>query len=221
VNRGLLHVQFPLFSIQVERTCIRLQLFYAFPLDAVELPFYKLHCEIGITVLDEVSVKTDVELLNNIIASFSYNPESGTLTWVRKQRGRPVGSRAGTPNKRGEILVQIDGKHYYAHRIAWVLQTGNWPKDMIDHANGNPSDNRWSNLREASASDNQHNKRVQKNNKSGIKGAHFCSRSKKFRAGIRFGGKYRHLGMFNTAEEAGRAYAKAAREQWGEFARDG
>jgi hypothetical protein len=102
------------------------------------------------------------------------------------------------------------------------MERGSIPADMeIDHADGNPSNNRLSNLRLATSSHQKRNKRVQSNNRSGLKGAfwHGCHKGKKWRSQIKVGKRLIFLGYFHTAEEAHVAYSRAAKEHFGEFAR--
>ena len=85
----------------------------------------------------------------------------------------------------------------------------------IDHINGNGLDNRRSNLRVATLSQNQMNRGVQKNNKSGVKGVYFSQG--KWRAQIKSNKRYLFIGTFSTRELAAAAYQKAAIELHGEF----
>jgi hypothetical protein len=104
--------------------------------------------------------------------------------------------------------VALEGHIYYAHRLAFAIKTGRWPDSVVDHINGQRSDNRWSNLRGATQETNQHNLRgPNRRNQLGRLGV---SRSfGKFAARItRFGTVYK-LGRFDTAEEAEAAYFAA------------
>ena len=89
----------------------------------------------------------------------------------------------------------------------------------IDHVNGNGLDNRRSNLRIANKSQNAANCQGHRNNTSGFKGVHFFKRKKKWQASIRHNNRSIHLGYFQTAEQAARAYDSKAMELKGEFAR--
>lgn len=149
-----------------------------------------------------------------------YDAETGIFRWRSTNSNRAVaGSVAGTKDARkGYIYIRINGRRYLAHRLAWLYETGEWPVDLIDHRNLDTADNRFANLRQASDSDNKANKRpFGKYQKGVIFDARL--RSKPFAARIMVRGKFIHLGMFETEEAAGAAYAVAARHHYGEFAR--
>ena len=105
-----------------------------------------------------------------------------------------------------------------AHRLAWFFVYGEWPQKQIDHINGNKSDNRISNLRLATASQNLSNKGITKSNTSGYKGVSFNRTKKKWMASIKVNKKSINLGYFLTPEEASEAYKAAAIKHHGEFA---
>lgn len=114
------------------------------------------------------------------------------------------------PRQRGKERNQI-----FMHRE--ILRV---PKGMFsDHINGNRLDNRRINLRIATSSQNNANKRISIHNKLGVKGVRFDKDRNKFRARAKINGKEVHAGRFNTLEEAKEAYRKVATELHGEFAR--
>jgi hypothetical protein len=110
----------------------------------------------------------------------------------------------------GYRQVWWHGKHVWAHRVAFELMGVPVP-DQVDHINGDKADNRWCNLRAATSSQNARNRRVA--NRTGFKGV--TPWQGRYRAQI----NRKHIGMFDTAEEAGRAYDVEARKQHGEFYR--
>jgi len=114
-------------------------------------------------------------------------------------------------------MIGIDGHTYYAHRLAWLYVHGRWPKDKIDHHNTDKLTNRFSNLREASNSQNQMNQRLSAANTSGYKGVY--RKGDKYIAQLKKDGKHHYLGIHETPEAASAAYALAAKELFGEFAR--
>lgn len=150
----------------------------------------------------------------------SYDPNTGDFTRLIGRSGPKArkGDVAGRDNGQGYIRIYVDGKGYKAHRLAWFYMTGYWPSE-VDHKNTVRSDNRWSNLREATRHENRTNCSAYKNNSSGIKGVSFYKPTGKWKAQIQKNGKKIGLGYFNTKEDAGAAYAQAALENFGEFAR--
>ena len=129
------------------------------------------------------------------------------------------GTKAGTVLANGYVHIGFCRRYYKAHRLAWLLMTGSWPSALIDHVNGVKSDNRWSNLREATRTQNAANARLAVHNSSGFKGVSFHARRGRWQANIRTEGRYRYLGLFDTAEEAHAAYSREAKKHFGEFAR--
>lgn len=156
-----------------------------------------------------------------------YNPVTGVFVW-KKEIGRGkkrLGQVAGTRRKLGYIYIGIEVATYgilAAHRLAWIYVHGvEIGGAEIDHKDGNPSNNAIENLRIATSSEQKQNKRVQSNNRSGLKGAYFhaCRKGMKWRSQIKVGDTLIFLGYFHTAEEAHAAYGEAALEYFGEFAR--
>lgn len=150
-----------------------------------------------------------------------YNPETGKFTWLVSRGTAIAGNEAGTTNEKGYIRISINKRWHQAHRLAWLYQTGEWPPKHIDHVNGDPSDNRWKNLRLASRSQNMSNMRRSKNNTSGYKGVSFKSHAGKWAAYIKYNKKTHHLGYYDCPKQAHEAYMAAAKELFGEFARSG
>jgi hypothetical protein len=97
--------------------------------------------------------------------------------------------------------------------------TGDWPTAEIDHANGTRDDNRWSNLRSATRSQNLVNARKPSTNTSGLKGVSWDAERGNWRAYLTLNGRNKYLGRFADPAEAHRAYFAAARLHFGEFAR--
>lgn len=146
-----------------------------------------------------------------------YSPERRAKVFNTACAGREAAStRAG-----GYIRIVIFGKPYYAHRLAWVMVHGYWPENSsdIDHINMDASDNRIANLRIATRSQNQCNRRVHRNNKAGIKGVHFSTACSRWAAHIKIDGRSKNLGLFDSKEDAKAAYAKASRIVHGDFGR--
>jgi len=151
---------------------------------------------------------------------FNYDSDTGIFTWKVKRKGtRGVGSQAGYKEKTGYITIRIDGINYAAHRLAWAYEHGYWPSLDLDHIDCNRSNNRLSNLREATRSQNTCNTKISSNNTSGIKGVMWHKRNKKWCATIMLNQKAKWLGYFDNIEEAQHAVEAARSELHGEFAR--
>lgn len=150
-----------------------------------------------------------------------YNPETGVFIRLIGVPNSRVGSIAGTKNAHGYWQIAIDHNFYFAHRLAWLYMTGKFPDQQIDHINHNRTDNRLVNLRAATPSENQRNKRLGKNNTSGVCGVHWDKRTGKWRARITLPiSRVMSLGSFSDKAEAIRA-RKAAEVKYGFHANHG
>lgn len=152
----------------------------------------------------------DIDYLKSIL---TYEKETGLIRWkIRPVRSKKKTDIAGTLLD-GYVVIVVSGKALKAHRVAWALTFNEWPKGLIDHINGNRSDNRIDNLRTGTQTQNLQNKRsALPSSKSGLIGAMFDNSTGRFRARIRSNGKRINLGSFSTQDEAHFAYLKAKRE---------
>lgn len=116
-------------------------------------------------------------------------------------------------------LQRAHGKQatLYMHRLIVSAQTG----EQVDHIHHNTLDNRKSELRLCSGSQNQHNRATQANNTSGFKGVYWHKQSQKWQARIMLNGKRKSLGYYYNPELAHEAYCKAAHGFHGDFANTG
>jgi HNH endonuclease/AP2 domain len=149
-----------------------------------------------------------------------YEPDTGVFTRrVRTaNRVRVGGDVAGSVNSSdGYRYICIDYRLYPDHRLAWLYITGSWPKSQIDHINGDKTDNRLANLREATQSQNQANTSMRADNISGFKGVSWSKGRRKWLAHIKKRSKCKHLGFFDTSGSAALAYTIAAEKHFGEF----
>ena len=161
-------------------------------------------------------------LLRDVRNLLTYNRETGEFRWAAKPGRRIVlGSIAGCSKKGGYRCIQVSGRLILAHRLAWVCVYGVWPLGMLDHINGDPSDNRIENLRVASCSQNQANSKRRADNTSGYKGVTWHAARNRWSARIKRSGSYVSLGYYDTAEAAHDAYVRGARAFFGEFANAG
>jgi hypothetical protein len=151
---------------------------------------------------------------------FDYDPLAGVLIWrVATSSRNPKGSVAGSIGPNGYRSIMADWQKYQAHRLVWLWHNGSFPPADIDHANGDRSDNRIENLRLANRSQNMSNVGRRRDNSSGCKGVSWHAQDAKWRACIQKDGKFIHIGLYDTKEEASAAYFEAAQRLQGEFAR--
>lgn len=136
---------------------------------------------------------------------------------IQKPASYGVAQVVGIPG--GYRNVHFQGRLCLEHRVIWFLYYGVWPKSEIDHINGDRGDNRITNLRLATRSENGQNRKMPANNSSGHKGVTWVRSRKMWQAAINTGHKPKFLGRFATREEAAAAYDKAALEHHGEFAK--
>lgn len=152
-----------------------------------------------------------------------YSPSTGVFVWKKKTCLRvvpgTVAGYAGGGVRTRAVQIRIEGALYKAHRLAWLWMTGVWPSDKIDHRDGDPFNNRWDNLRQATSSQNNCNQRRRSDNSSGYKGVHFHRATGQYVAELRLNGKRVYIAYFVTAEAAHEAYCVAAEKYHGEFAR--
>lgn len=163
-----------------------------------------------------------------------YEPETGKFFWLPRPiemfsdsafRGgaeakaktwniRYAGKEAFTSLQNcGYVQGGILGRGYLAHRVAWLLATGSWPSDQIDHINGDRTDNRIENLREVSNAENARNMSISVRNKSGLPGVFRDTKRGKWVANIGENSRTKHLGSFDDFESAALAREKAKAEQ--------
>lgn len=173
----------------------------------------------------EKEIMNDAELARKL---FTYEPSTGVLRWradrvVELRNHSQVkakgGVEAGWSTSDGYRQVRFRGRKRKATSIIWLIVTGKPPKGQVDHVNGMKNDDRWENLRLASASQNRCNVSKYKNNTSGHKGVSWSEQKGKWRATIRIHNKQKHLGFFDDPKVAAQAYAAAVPVYHGEFGR--
>ena len=155
--------------------------------------------------------------VEELMECLDYNPMTGAFTWKTSGKGRKKNAVAGGPTG-GYWAITFNGVRIYAHRIAWRLMTGAWPAAEIDHKNRDRTDNSFANLREASASQNKVNAKPRRNNTAGVRGVGFCRMKSKWRVRVWENGKERHMGYFESKDDALHKYAEEATRIYGHFA---
>ncbi len=149
-----------------------------------------------------------------------YDASTGKLFWLQSvARCVKAGDEAGSKDKHG-VRIKITKTKYLAHRIIWFLVTEQDPEDnLIDHIDGNPHNNKFTNLRLASRHQNSCNRKKHSNNTSGLKGVSWHKAVKKWQAYISVENKRISLGYFDSKKEAYAAYCDAAQKLHKGFAR--
>ena len=163
--------------------------------------------------------------LQRLRSLLHYDPDSGRWTWVVDRGGTArTGKEAGyihsfsdTQNQRR--VLKIDGVFYRASRLAWFYMTGQWPKNLIDHKNGDTLDDRWENLRQATRSQTAASRKRSRNNAAGFKGVFKRRDRNGYWVRIQVNGKRITRGSFQSREAASEAYKTLAIKHYAEFAR--
>ena len=156
---------------------------------------------------------------DEIVSSLSYNKDTGVFTWKIDRKRTQSGSIAGFHGAKGYWQIRIKNELFYAHRLAYFFMTGNHPARVIDHIDGNRSNNSWSNLRLATYSQNSANASKKTGKTSALKGVSWDKRRNIWVAFIRMKGRSTYLGTFTDEMSAHIAYCKASKTTFGEFAR--
>jgi hypothetical protein len=142
-----------------------------------------------------------------------YDPETGSVYWrVNRNGGASAGDEAGYIAPSGHRHMEIEGKTYTVHRVAWALHYGRWPDGEVDHRNRQRADNRIANLRDVNLFQQAQNRGMQRNNTSGTKGVTYAKNRNRWMAFITANGQSKTLGYYKTKEEAA-AVRKAAEER--------
>ena len=152
--------------------------------------------------------KETPEMLAAVKDRLSYNPDTGEI----RRGDRPAFTSVNKNTPRGYYVGKLSNVQMYAHRVAWALQTGDWPVGQIDHINGDSLDNRWANLRDVTAEQNQKNRKLNRNNKSGVSGVFYWHKVEAWRVQIKHRGKMLWIGDFRCFFKAVKARKAAERD---------
>jgi len=134
-------------------------------------------------------------------------------------KSRLIGTQAGCITKAGYRVISIGGVVYRSGRLAWFYIREEWPKAEIDHRDTNRANDVWTNLREATRSQNEQNTKKRSIGRSGLKGAIWSQRHLAWISRVTVNGKRVILGTFSCPAASHFAYLIAADKHYGEFAR--
>ena len=162
-------------------------------------------------------VKHGREIYEKAAELLEYNPTKGEFRWKRSNGRRAIqGGLAGSRSTHGHRQIKIKGYLLIASRIAWFIETGEVPC-IIDHINGDSSDDRILNLRNCTQSQNSRNLKLSSLNSSGVTGV-VKRPNGKWRARITLNRSRIELGTFTNLEDAKQARIEAEKKYFGEFA---
>ena len=140
-----------------------------------------------------------------LVSVLDYEKDTGIFYWTGKQPGTKKGKFAGTFSSDGYIQIQLKGKIYRSHRLAWFYVYKEWPKGVIDHIDRDTLNCSIYNLRDTDQEVNQRNRKLNYNNATGYKGVSLNKKTGKYEAYIKVQGIKKYLGLFTTVEEAAAA----------------
>ena len=140
---------------------------------------------------------------DRLIELFHY--QAGNLIREASRGNSKAGSTIGTKDSHGHLQVYVDGKNYGVHRLVWLYHHGYWPKEL-DHINGVRDDNRIENLREVTRQQNMFNRKATSGSTSKYKGVSWKPKNNKWVAQCCIGGKVKYLGLYDSEEQAAKAY---------------
>lgn len=153
----------------------------------------------------------------DLLHILDYDKMTGIFTWKNPLSRRVKrGMVAGSSHSKGYVSIRVQGVLYFGHVLAWFYVYKVWPKTLLDHVDTDKKNNRISNLRESSHSQNAANAKVHKDSVVPLKGVRKIRQ--KYEARISVQGCQKNLGVFDNPEDAGRAYDKAAVEHFGQYA---
>ncbi len=148
--------------------------------------------------------KTETEeVIAQMRLVYSYDPESGRLTYLRRHGSRKAGDHVGRRcGGGGYMSIQFNGVNHLAHRVAWAMHYGAWPETNIDHIDHVIMNNRISNLRLATRAENAKNRPIYGKNKSGVPGVWWDARYGTWYAQVGGGINRKFLGAFGNLFDA-------------------
>ena len=152
------------------------------------------------------TMSEDILTQNKLKRLLDYEPSTGVFTWKvtlgsRAIAGSTAGCKATNGGGKSYLVIRVHDILNGAHRLAWLHVNGSWPAHRIDHIDGNGTNNRSGNIREATYKEDTRNHRLQRNNTSGTCGVDWSHG--KWRARISgANGKIIYLGVFIKKDDA-------------------
>ena len=137
-----------------------------------------------------------------LIEMVHYDPETGSFTHLVDRQGCRAGGVAGCVDGAGYLCLKLDQQKYYAHRLAWLYVTGEWPSHEVDHKDRNRANNKWLNLRPATDKQQAENRKLYVNSTSGFRGVVWREAKRKWEARIRHNDADTYLGLHDTLVDA-------------------
>jgi hypothetical protein len=168
-----------------------------------------------------VSLEKQLELLAYLQKTFAYSEEAKGLVYIRsvsQNTINQIGKRAGSIHPVfNYCAIKIKYRLWREHQLIWLIVNGYIPDGEIDHINRDSSDNRITNLRLCERGQNCSNRKGW--GKTGYKGVTLRKKTRLYEASIRVNKKSFYLGTYSNAEDAAKAYDRAALTFKGEFAK--
>ena len=158
--------------------------------------------------------------LDELLKCVSVDICSGVVTWTKPtNRKICIGQSAGVVDKNGYTVIGFKGKKFFRHHIIWYVIHGTLPEKpyVIDHVHGVELGDGFLNLQKITQQQNIMKKKVQRNNKSGHKGVHWCNTYNKWVAKIKFNGKSIYIREYDDLNDAINARIRKSPELFGKF----
>lgn len=140
----------------------------------------------------------------------SRDPVVSAQQWNNRYAGKP----ALITRSQGYLVGKLFNRIHRAHRVIWAMHSGAWPKDQIDHINGERSDNSIANLREVSHGENARNMKLPCNNTSGVIGVFWNGKHQRWTSVITINNETKYLGEHSNKADA-IAARSAAEKKYG------
>jgi hypothetical protein len=157
-------------------------------------------------------------ILTQELVQSLFEYKDGELYWKVNKGSAKIGDKTGSLHHSGYLCIQINSKTYLAHRVIFLYHHGFLPQ-YIDHIDGNKSNNKIENLREATIQQNGFNTKLYKTSTSGIKGVDWSKKAKKWQVRVQINNKRKYFGIYENIELAELVAIEARNKYHGNFAR--